>query len=98
MACKSFFLLFPCLYSGYHQIPIHPDDQNKTNFTCPYRTYAYRRMSFGLCNALASFQRCMMSIFSDMIEEIMEVFMDDFSIYGKTFDHCLENLDHFLQL
>ena len=43
------------------------------------------------------FQRCMMSIFSDMIEEIMEVFMDDFSIYGKTFDDCLENLDNVLQ-
>jgi hypothetical protein len=44
-------------YSGYHQIPIHPDDQS-------YGTYAYRRMSFGLCNTLASFQRFMMSIFS----------------------------------
>ena len=54
-------------------------------------------MSFGLCNALASFQRCMMSIFSDMIEEIIEVFMDDFSIYEKTFDDCLENLDKVLQ-
>ena len=54
-------------------------------------------MSFGLCNAPASFPRCMMSIFSDMIEEIMEVFMDDFSIYGKTFDDCLENLDMVLQ-
>jgi hypothetical protein len=46
-------------------------------------------MSFVLCNAPASFQICMMSIFSDMIEEIM----DDFSVYGKTFDGCLENLD-----
>ena len=53
-------------------------------------------MSFGLCNAPASFQRCMMSIFSDMIEEIMEVFMDDFSVYGKTFDDCLQNLDKVL--
>ena len=52
---------------------------------------------FGLCNAPALFQRCMMSIFSDMIEEIMEVFMVDFSIYGKTFDDCLENLDKVLQ-
>ena len=59
--------------------------------------YAYRRMSFGLCNAPASFQRYMMSIFSDMIEEIMEVFLDDFLVYGKTFDHCLENLDKVLQ-
>ena len=76
---------------------IHPDDQRKTTFTSPYGTYAYRRMSFGLCNTLASFQRCMMSIFYDMIEEIMKVFMDDFSIYGKTFDGCLENLDKVLQ-
>ena len=38
-----------------------------------------------------------MSIFSNMIEEIMEVFMDDFSVYGTTFDHCLENLDRVLQ-
>jgi hypothetical protein len=84
-------------YSRYHQIPIHLNDQNKTTFTCPYGIYAYHRMSFGLCNAPASFQRCMMSIFSDMIEEIMEVFMDDFSVYGKTFDDCLENLDKVLQ-
>nr|AAR00600.1 putative reverse transcriptase [Oryza sativa Japonica Group] len=85
MANHSFFCFLDG-YSGYHQIPIHPEDQSKTTFTCPYGTYAYRRMSFGLCNAPASFQRCMMSIFSDMIEDIMEVFMDDFSVYGKTFD------------
>jgi hypothetical protein len=66
LANLSFFCFLDG-YSRYHQIPIHPDDQSKTTFTCPYRTYAYRRMSFGLCNALASFQRCMMSIFSDMI-------------------------------
>jgi hypothetical protein len=54
-------------------------------------------MSFGLCNAPASFQRCMMSIFFDMIEEIMEVFMNDFFVYGKTFDDCLKNLDKVLQ-
>ena len=94
---KHSYFCFLDGYSGYHQIPIHPKDQNKTTFTCPYGTYAYRWMSFGLCNAPASFQRCMMSIFSDMIEEIMEVFMDDFSVYGTTFDHCLENLDRVLQ-
>jgi len=91
------FFCFLDGYSGYHQIPIHPDDQRKTTFACPYGTYAYRRMSFGLCNAPAFFQICMMSIFSDMIEEIMEVFMDNFSVYGKTFDSCLENLDKVFQ-
>jgi hypothetical protein len=84
LANHSFFYFLDG-YSGYHQILIHPDDQSKTTFTYPYGTYAYHRMSFGLCNAPASFQRCIMSIFFDMIEEIMEVFMDDFSIYRKFF-------------
>jgi hypothetical protein len=94
---KHSFFCFLDGYLGYHQIPIHPDDQSKTTFTCPYGTYAYRRMSFGLCNAPASFQRCMMSIFSDMIEEIIEVFMDDFSVYVKAFNDCLNNLDKVLE-
>jgi hypothetical protein len=83
-------------YSGFMQIPILPDDQHKTTFTCPYKTFAYRRMPFGLCNAPASFQRCMIAVFSEFIEEIVEVFMDDFSVYGKTFVNCLANLDKVL--
>ncbi|CAL8089023.1 unnamed protein product [Prunus armeniaca] len=58
-------------YSGYNQIAIAPEDQEKTTFTCPYGTFAYRRMPFGLCNAPATFQRCMMSVFSDMVERKM---------------------------
>ena len=79
-------------YSGYNQIAVAPEDQEKTTFTCPFGTFAYRRMPFGLCNAPATFQRCMVSIFSDMIEKIIEVFMDDFSVYGDSFDTCLYNL------
>ncbi|CAN6554943.1 unnamed protein product [Malus baccata var. baccata] len=79
-------------YSGYNQIVIAPDDQENTTFTCPFGTFAYRRMPFGLCNAPATFQRCMVSIFSDFIEKIIEVFMDDFSVFGDSFDGCLENL------
>ncbi|XP_031382022.1 uncharacterized protein LOC116196442 [Punica granatum] len=79
-------------YSGYNQIHIAPEDQEKTTFTCPYGTFAFRRMPFGLCNAPATFQRCMMSIFSDMIENFIEIFMDDFSVFGKSFESCLTNL------
>ncbi|GJT66650.1 reverse transcriptase domain-containing protein [Tanacetum coccineum] len=84
-------------FSRYFQIPIDPIDQEKTTFTCPFGTYAYKRMPFGLCNAPATFQRCMLAIFHDMIEESMKVFMDDFSVFGNSFDNCLNNLDKMLQ-
>src|SRR3989304_2860911 len=79
-------------YSGYNQIEISLEDQEKTTFTCPFGTYAYRRMPFGLCNAPAMFQRCMLSIFSDMVERFLEIFMDDFSVFGSTFEECLHHL------
>ena len=60
-------------YSGYNQISIAPEDQEKTTFTCPYGTFAFKRMPFGLCNAPATFQRCMMSIFSDMVEDVIRL-------------------------
>ena len=84
-------------YSGYFQIEIAPEDQEKTTFTCPFGTYAYRRMPFGLCNAPATFQRCMLSMFSDMVERIMEVYMDDITVYGDDFEECLTNLEAILQ-
>ncbi|GJY36930.1 reverse transcriptase domain-containing protein [Tanacetum coccineum] len=84
-------------FLGYFQIPIDPQDQEKTTFTCPYGTFAYRRMPFGLCNAPGTFQRCMMAIFHDMIEKTMEVFMDDFSVFGDCFASCLSNLDKMLK-
>ncbi|GKD61604.1 reverse transcriptase domain-containing protein [Tanacetum coccineum] len=84
-------------FSGYFQIPIDPKDQEKTTFTCPYGTFAYRRMPFGLCNAPDTFQRCMMAIFHDMIEKTMEVFMDDFSVFGDSFSTCLSHLDKMLK-
>ena len=71
---------------------VYLDDQEKTTFTCPFGTFAHRRMPFELCNALATFQRCMISIFSDMVEKFLEVFMDDFFVFGFSFDDCLQNL------
>ena len=84
-------------FSGFLQIPVAPEDQEKTTFTCPFGTFAYRRMPFGLCNAPATFQRCMVSIFSDYVENIIEVFMDDFTVYGNSFDECLTNLTKILK-
>nr|GEX78143.1 DNA-directed DNA polymerase [Tanacetum cinerariifolium] len=72
-------------FSGYFQIPIDLTNQEKTTFTCPYKTFAYRHMPFGLCNAPGTFQRCMMAIFHDMIEKTMDVFMDDFSVFWNSF-------------
>nr|GEU62859.1 DNA-directed DNA polymerase [Tanacetum cinerariifolium] len=83
-------------FLGYFQILIDPQDQEKTTFTCPYGTFAYRRMPFGLCNAPGTFQSCMMSIFHNMIEKMIEVFMDDFSVFGDSFSSCLTNLDKLL--
>ncbi|GJW26584.1 reverse transcriptase domain-containing protein [Tanacetum coccineum] len=84
-------------FSGYFHIPIDPQDQEKTTFTFPYWTFAYRCMPFGLCNAPGTFQRCMMAIFHDMIEETIEVFMDDFSVYEDSFSSCLSHLDMMLK-
>ena len=80
-------------YSGYFQIAIEAEDQEKTTFTCPFGTYAYKRMPFGLRNAPATFQRCMLNNFNGMVERIMEVYMDDITIYGGTFEECLANLE-----
>ena len=84
-------------YLGYNQIEIALEDQEKTTFTCPFGTFAFRKMPFGLCNAPGTFQRCMMGIFSDMIEIILEIFMDDFSVFGDSFENCLENLRKVLE-
>ena len=79
-------------YKGYNKSTITLEDREKTTFTCPDGTFAFRRMPFRLCNTLGTFKRCVMAIFSDMVEKSIEVFMDDFSVIGSTFDDCLHNL------
>ncbi|GJX77009.1 reverse transcriptase domain-containing protein, partial [Tanacetum coccineum] len=91
-------------FSEFFHFPVAPEDQEKTTFTCPYGTFAYRRMPFGLCNAPATIQRFITTIFHDMVEDFMEIFMDDFLVFG--FDIKIkdkkgaENLtaDHLLRL
>ncbi|GJU66229.1 reverse transcriptase domain-containing protein [Tanacetum coccineum] len=71
-------------FSGYFQILIDLQDQEKTTFTSPYGAFAYRHMPFDLCNAPGTFQRCMMAIFHDMIKETMETMMDAQAHYTTT--------------
>jgi hypothetical protein len=83
-------------YTRYNPILIAPEDQDKTNFTCPWGTYAYRVLPFGLCNALATFQRAVLGIFADLIHDCVEVYMDDFTVYGNTYQEALDNLEKVL--
>nr|GEV55036.1 DNA-directed DNA polymerase [Tanacetum cinerariifolium] len=87
-----------CFLDGLgFQIPIDLKDQEKTTFTYPYKTFAYCRIPFGLYSALGTFQRCMMAIFHDMIEKTMEVFMDDFLVFGNSFETCLSHFENMLK-
>ena len=67
-------------------------------FTCPFSTFTFRRMPFGLCNAPATFQPCMTAFFSDFLGDSLEVFMDDFSVFGNDFESCLAHLTKILEV
>ncbi|KAL2226255.1 UNVERIFIED_CONTAM: Retrovirus-related Pol polyprotein from transposon, partial [Sesamum indicum] len=77
--------------------PWHQPTKTKQPSRAPSAHFAYRRMPFGLCNAPATFQRCMVSIFSDYVEQFIEVFMDDFTVYGNSFNDCLGKLAKVLE-
>ena len=78
-----------------NQISITQEDLENTTFDCRYGTFTIKQMPFGLYNPLVTFQRCMMSIFSHIVEDTIEVFMDDLSMIGDSFDGCLM---HFLKI
>jgi hypothetical protein len=69
-----------------------PKDHEKMTFTCPFGTFAYRRMPFRLCNAPTTFQQCMINIFSNMVERFLKIFMDAFFVFGSSFEECLHRL------
>eukprot|EP00253_Pinus_taeda_P005571 PITA_05571 len=91
LAGKRFFSFLDG-FSGYNQIQISPEDQDKTTFTCPWGTFAYRVLPFGLCNAPATFQRAVLSIFAELVHDSVEIYMDDFTPYGSSFQEALSNL------
>eukprot|EP00253_Pinus_taeda_P007628 PITA_07628 len=95
LARKKFFSFLDG-FSGYNQIQISLEDQDKTSFTCTWSTFAYRVLPFGLCNAPATFQRAVLSIFSELVHDSVEIYMDDFTPYGSNFQEALTNLGKFL--
>lgn len=84
-------------HSWYNQIIMDPPDQEKTTSISPFRVFAYGMMPFGFCNASTKFQRYMLSIFSNMIENSIEVFMDDFYVFGTLFDYYHDRLNNILK-
>lgn len=75
----------------YNQVSIREQDKYKTTFTIDWGTYTYHKMPFGLCNALATFQRMMTTIFQDHLWKFLEIFIDDFCVFGSRAKH-LEHL------
>ena len=84
-------------FSGYNQIHISLEDQDKTTFTCPWGAFAYRVLPFGICNAPKTFQREILGSFSDLLNDCLEIFMDDFTPYGDAFEIALANLEKVLE-
>jgi transposase InsO family protein len=78
--------------SGYWQIEIHPDDQEKTAFITRYGLFEYRRMSFGLCNAPSTFQRAMNLVLRGLTWKSVLAFLDDVMVLGETFEEHISNL------
>ena len=74
------------LASGYHQVFVETQDQEKTGFVTPWGQYKYTVMPFGLCNAPATFQRLMALVFSGLIGIDCLIYLDDIIIFVQTFD------------
>lgn len=91
IASKDYYYFFDG-YIGYNRISITSEDNEKKNFTYPYGIFMFKWMHFSLCNAPIIFQWCMLSIFPDMVEDTMEVFMDNFSVIKDSFKDRLAHL------
>jgi len=93
----DFFFSFLDGFSGYNQIYIALEDHDKMTLTCLWGTFAYKALPFGLCNALANFQREILGIFFDLLNDCLEIFMDNFTPYGDVFEASLANLEKVLE-
>ncbi|XXG39834.1 hypothetical protein AAC387_Pa01g0694 [Persea americana] len=79
-------------YQGYHRIPLHTADQEKTAFITPRGTYCYKVMPFGLKNAGATYQRLVTKIFEAQLGKTVEVYIDDMVVKSKRSQDHLADL------
>ena len=86
------------LFSGYHQVPMNPDDKDKTTFTTMFGNYKFCVMPFGLCNAPATFQREMNRIFFDLIGVCLFVYIDDLVIFSDSIESHIKHLTMVFQI
>jgi len=84
------------VFSGYNQIFVHPDDQEKTAFTMPWGTFMYAKMPFGLMNAGATFQRVIDIAFAKEEDKSMVVYLDDITVFSKREEDHLKHLERVL--
>jgi ribonuclease HI len=79
-------------FSGYNQVLVHPDDQEKTAFTTPWGTFMYVKMPFGLMNAGATFQRAMDIAFIEETGKFIVVYLDDVTVFSQSDEEHLRHL------
>ena len=79
-------------FSGYNQIAVHPDDQEKTAFTTPWGTFMYAKMPFGLMNAGATFQRAMDIAVIEQKDKILVIYLDDITLFSKSYEEHVAHL------
>ena len=91
-------LSFMDVFSGYNQISMDPDDQEKTSFVTEQGTYCYRVMPFGLKNARATYQRLVNRMFQKQIGTTMEVYIDDMLVKSTTAELHIAHLSKRFQI
>ena len=79
-------------FSGYNQVSVHPDDQDKTTFTTPWGTFMYAKMPFGLMNVGATFQRAMDIAFVGLKDKFVLIYLDDLTVYSNSYEKHLQHL------